>query len=151
MSDALDVSRREFVILAAGCAAACACGGALGQAVETGTVDVGAVTDYPKEGIYDQYIKSNKLIVYREHGQMYVSTAVCTHRGGKLVVKGDEITCLRHGAMFDASGAVIKGPAERSLERYAVSIDDKNHLIVDKSRTFAEKDWSDPASFVKVK
>lgn len=150
MSGSQDLSRRQFVVIAAGCAAACACGGmALAQDATTGPVDVGAVTDYPQDGIYDQYIKK-AVIVYREKGQMYASTAICPHRGARMKVKGDEVVCPRHGSTFDNAGAVIKGPAEDSLERFAVSIDAKNHLIVDKSKSFREKDWTDPASFVKV-
>jgi nitrite reductase/ring-hydroxylating ferredoxin subunit len=151
MSEFENLSRRQFVVLAAGCAAMCACGvGQVEADTSSTTVDVGAVTDYPQTGIYDQYIKSNKIVIYRENGQMYASTAICPHKGARMVVKGDQVYCPRHGSLFDDTGAVIKGPAEDSLERYAVSINDKNHLIVDKTKTFREKDWTDPASFVKV-
>jgi Rieske Fe-S protein len=150
MNESQDLSRRQFVVLAAGCAAVCACGGVAMAQVATGPVDVGALTDYPKDGIYDQFIKKSKLVVYRENGQMYVSTAICPHKGARVVVKGDEVYCPRHGSTFDSNGAVIKGPAEDSLERYAISIDGNKHLIVDKSKSFSEKDWTDPASFVKI-
>jgi nitrite reductase/ring-hydroxylating ferredoxin subunit len=149
MSGELDLSRRQFVALAAGCAAACACGVTI-AAEATGKVDIGPASDFPKEGIYDQYIKSSKLVIYRESGQMYASTATCPHKGARLTVRGDEVYCPKHGSTFDSAGAVIKGPAEDSLERYAIALDDKNHLIVDRSKSFREKNWDDPASFVKV-
>jgi nitrite reductase/ring-hydroxylating ferredoxin subunit len=149
MSFTQDLNRRQFVVLAASCAAACACGVAV-AANDTGTVDIGPATDFPTDGIYDQYIKKSKIVIYRESGQMYASTAVCPHRGAIMTVKGDTVYCPKHGSTFSPEGTVTKGPAEDSLERYAISVDDKKHLIVDKSKTFREKDWTDPASFVKV-
>lgn len=149
MAASQDLSRRQFVVLAASCAAACACGVARAQDA-TGKVDVGTVGDYPHDAIYDKFIKSDQVIVYRESGQIYASTAICPHRGAILTVRGDEVYCKRHGSEFDASGSVTHGPAEDSLEHYAIALDDNKHLIVDRSKTFREKDWSDPASFVKV-
>jgi nitrite reductase/ring-hydroxylating ferredoxin subunit len=149
MGASQELSRRQFVTLAAGCAAACACGVTLGEAA-TGPLDVGVVGDYPKDAIYDKFIKSDRVVVYREQGQIYASTADCTHRGARLVVKGDELYCPRHGSTFSPAGTVTNGPAEDSLERYAISLDGQNHLIVDRSKSFREKDWNDPASFVKV-
>jgi Rieske Fe-S protein len=147
-----DLSRRQFVVLAAGCAAACACGGgvAMGQAATGKKVDIGPASDFPQDGIYDQYIKKGGVIVYRETGQIYASTAICPHRGATMTVKGDTVYCPRHGSTFSPAGTVVKGPAEDSLERYAISADDKKHLIVDTSKTFREKQWDDPASFVKI-
>jgi nitrite reductase/ring-hydroxylating ferredoxin subunit len=149
MNDSQDLSRRQFVVLAAGCAAACACGVTMAQ--DAGKkVDIGPVSDFPKDGIYDQFIKSGKIIIYRESGQMYASTSICTHKGAQMIVKGDEVYCPRHGSTFSPQGTVTHGPAEDSLERYAIAPDDKNHLIVDTSKSFREKNWDDPASFVKV-
>ena len=144
-----DLNRRQFVVLAATCAAACACGMARADA-PTGPVDVGSVADYPHDGIYPKFIKADRVIVYRENGQIYASTAICPHRGALLSVRDDEVYCSRHGSTFDAAGSVTKGPAQDSLEHYAISIDDNRHLIVDRTKTFREKDWADPASFVKV-
>ena len=145
-----DLSRRQFVVLAAGCAAACACGGVTLAQAAGKKVDIGPASDFPKEGIYDQYIKKGGVVVYRETGQIYVSTATCPHRGATMIVKGDTVYCPRHGSTFSPAGTVVKGPAEDSLERYAIAADDKGHLIVDTSKSFREKQWNDPASFVKV-
>lgn len=149
MSDLRELSRRQFVVLAAGCAAACACGVASAQDA-TESVDVGTVADYPNDAIYGKFIKSDRLIVYREDGQIYASTALCPHRNALMTVKGDEIYCPKHGSTFSPAGTVTHGPAEDSLIRYAIALDGKNHLIVDRSKSFREKHWDDPASFVKV-
>jgi Rieske Fe-S protein len=154
MNASKDLSRRQFVVLAAGCAAACACGVATAQdATQQGAgkkVDIGPASDFPQDGIYDQYIKKGGVIVYRETGQIYASTAICPHRGATMTVKGDTVYCPRHGSTFSPAGTVVKGPAEDSLVRYAISVDDKKHLIVDTSKSFKEKQWDDPASFVKI-
>ena len=144
-----DLSRRQFVVLAAGCAALCACG--ISQAdPPTGKLDVGTIADYPHDGIYDKFIKSDKAIVYRENGQIYATSAICPHKGATMALKGDEVYCKRHGSTFDAAGSVTHGPAQTSLEHYAIAVDANNHLIVDRSTSFREKDWNDPASFVKA-
>ena len=52
---------------------------------------------------------------------------------------------------FDIStiqGTSTKGPAKGSLYRYAIKVDDKGNLIVDRDKQFEEKQWDDPASFV---
>jgi len=42
-----------------------------------------------------------------------------------------------------------KGPAKGSLFRYAIKEDEKGHLIVNRDKQFDEKQWDDPAAFVK--
>jgi nitrite reductase/ring-hydroxylating ferredoxin subunit len=144
-----DLSRRQFVVLAASCAAACACGIACADTPTT-PVDVGTLADYPQDGIFPKFIKSDRVIVYRENGQIYASTAICPHRGAVLSIRDDEVYCSKHGSTFDAAGSVVKGPAKDSLEHYAIALDDNKHLIVDRTKTFREKNWDDSASFVKV-
>jgi nitrite reductase/ring-hydroxylating ferredoxin subunit len=150
MSSLQDLNRRQFVVLAAGCAAACACGDIAFAQDAVKTVDIGPVTDFPKDGIYDQFIKKDKLIVYRESGQIYASTAICPHRGARMVVKEDQVYCPKHGSTFSPAGTVVKGPAEDSLVRYAIALDDQKHMVVDTSKSFREKQWDDAASFVKI-
>ena len=149
MNVSQDLSRRQFVVLAAGCAAACACGDVAMAADVPDKIDIGKIADFPQDGIYDQYIKKGKIVIYRESGQIYASTAICPHRGAVMVVKGDEVYCPRHGSTFSPAGTVTHGPAEDSLERYAIAPDEQNHLIVDRSKSFHEKEWDNPASFVK--
>lgn len=48
-----------------------------------------------------------------------VLSPVCTHRGCTVEAQGEHLVCPCHGSTFDRSGAVVRGPAERPLRRYA--------------------------------
>ena len=52
----------------------------------------------------------------------------CTHQSNQLVPNGNGYTCNLHGSQFSAEGAVRKGPAEKSLKKYAVTVE--NELLV---------------------
>jgi hypothetical protein len=47
-------------------------------------------------------------------------------------------------------GTATKGPAKGSLSRYAISVNDAGKIMVDRSKSFAEKEWGDPGSFITV-
>ena len=146
-----EISRRKFVMAAAGCAAICACGGiALAAPADDKPIDVGPLSDYSKDGIDDKFVRSHSLFVIREDDAIFASTSICPHKGAALKVRNGEIYCPRHGSMFTKEGAVTKGPADTSLERYAISKNEAGHLIVDTTKSFREKNWTDPASFVKA-
>jgi len=53
----------------------------------------------------------------------------CTHKGGKLNVKGDQLVCVLHGANFDHAGKVKKGPAKRDLVSFPVTVKNENVTI----------------------
>jgi nitrite reductase/ring-hydroxylating ferredoxin subunit len=160
------MNRRDFV--AAVACAACLCG--LGTATDlfadatdapttapSTTLDVGPKSAYAKDGITATWMRMpNRVAVIRHEGKIYACTSVCTHRQGTLnKVPGiapaeDSFVCPRHGATFDIDGHVTKRPARQPLLRFAISTGDNGHLIVDKTQTFAEDQWDNPASFVKV-
>jgi Rieske Fe-S protein len=145
------LNRREFVV--AGAAAACLC--VLGvESIEAapmgGAIDVGTLDDYKSDGVTDKFVKQHKFFVVRSGEQLFATSAVCTHKACVLNVKDNNIKCKCHGSQFSPQGTATAGPAKGSLVRYAVSLDDKKHLIVDKSRKFPEPKWADPASFVKA-
>ena len=147
------LNRREFV-LAAGAATAALC--VLGvesahAAPSAGTLDVGTIADYPNNVISDKFVKPHKLFVIRKGDQIYAASAVCTHKGCVLAPKdAATIKCRCHGSTFSDMGTVTGGPAKSSLFRYAIKLNEQKHLIVDKSKQFAERQWDDPNSFVKV-
>jgi nitrite reductase/ring-hydroxylating ferredoxin subunit len=145
-----EISRRQFVVLAAGCAALCSCAGMAMAAPTSDNFDAGPITDFAKDGINDKFVKSQSVFIIREDKKIFASSAICTHKGATLKVRNGEIWCPKHGSTFSEDGAVTKGPAESSLERYAVKKNDAGHLIVDFTKSFHEKNWSDPASFVAV-
>jgi len=158
------MNRRELLGAAAVAAAACVgCGGAQNVfgAVGHSALDdpasqptglkVGAVADYKADGITDTWITGKHVSIVRHDGKIFATTAVCTHQGG-IVGKSSDTTyeCPRHHAQYDIDGKVTKGPARRSLNRFAIAADADGNLTVDTSKTFTDDKWTDPASFVKV-
>ena len=115
-------------------------------------IDVGPKSDYGKDGITPTWSKTNKIIIIRNAGEIYASSSICTHKG--CIVRpnptNDGFTCPCHHATYDITGAVTHRPAKIALERYAISVDANDHIIVDKSKPFPQDQWTDPASFISV-
>ena len=55
-------------------------------------------------------------------GAFAVVSPICTHRGCTVDVQGPRLVCPCHGSTYDREGRVLKGPAERSLERHSVTV-----------------------------
>jgi Rieske Fe-S protein len=159
------MNRRELVVMAA-TLAACACAEELlpgsgtstavagptpgaGATGAAGGLDVGTAKDFPKDGPYDKFAKSDKLIVVRSGDKLYATTAVCTHKSCVLAGGGNELRCRCHGSRFNLEGSPTKGPASKPLARYAIAMKG-DHIIVDKSRKFEQDKWGDDAAAVKL-
>ena len=115
-------------------------------------VDVGELTSFDKDGVTKTFAKKpNYIFLVRADGKLYACLSMCTHKYRPLTVKEDEFYCPAHHSEFSLKGTVTHGPAEDSLPRYAISVDDKGHVMVDCSKEFSEAKWDDPASFVVIK
>jgi Rieske Fe-S protein len=144
----MSMNRRSFIVAAA---CTCACGlasPALAEG-EPQIIDIGPPADYPKDGVYDKYLKSNRLLILRGGGKIIAASAICTHRSCTLKFVENEIRCPCHGSRFSPQGAVVKGPAAQGLKRYAITLTD-GKLKVDLSKTFTEKQADDPISFYRI-
>ena len=171
MSSDTEMNRRKFVILATVTAATTACSACFAPPAHAadapagddtkkqeakppppnkGTVNVGKKDKYAKDGVYDEFAKSNRVLVVRHEGKIYAPTATCTHKNAALRVKDGVITCPNHGSKFSVQGTSTKGPAKGSLYRYALSVDAEGNIIVNKEKQFAEKEWEQEGSFIKV-
>jgi cytochrome b6-f complex iron-sulfur subunit len=55
----------------------------------------------------------------------------CTHQGCEVAWQANQtaFVCPCHGARYDASGAVLQGPAERPLTAYTVKQDGETILV----------------------
>jgi Rieske Fe-S protein len=53
----------------------------------------------------------------------------CTHQDNQLTAASDGFSCSLHGSVFNRDGQVTKGPAERALTAYRVTIDNNNIII----------------------
>ena len=156
-----EMNRREFVTtLAAAAAGIClSCGGDVCFGADaapapgaggTNKVDIGTAADYPSDGLYDKYLKDQKIIISREGDKIRALSGLCTHKGFPVTVKGKEIVCPKHGSRFDETGKNTKAPAASPLFHLGISQNADGHLIVDKAKKLGMKELEDPSSFVKL-
>ena len=147
--ESVDLSRRQFV-LAAAATCACAICPSLAEAQPAGgAIDVGPLSAIPT-GVTTKWVKTSKFFLVRSEGKVYAPSATCTHKRATLGAEGSTIVCENHGSTFSLDGAVTKGPARRSLPRYAMRKDDKGNVIVDTSKSFNEDKWQDAEAFINA-
>ena len=170
MSSDTEMNRRNFVVLATVTAAATACACECALAADAaaadskekekapppnkGTVNVGKKSKYEKDGVSDEFAKSNRVLVVRHEGKIYAPTATCTHKNCAVKLKENastkakEIVCPCHGSKFTVQGTSLKGPAKGSLYRYALSVNADGDIIVNKEKQFSEKEWEQEGAFL---
>ncbi len=147
----MNLSRREVLASLTVCGACAALGICPTEAFAGGpkAIDLGPVTDFADEGIYDKFAKTHRLLLVRTGDTLTAMSSLCTHRNAVLVKKGDHLRCAKHGSEFDAAGYVLKAPARISLPRCGIRIEN-GKVIVDPSKMFDEKNWGDPAASVTI-
>lgn len=64
-------------------------------------------------------------------GEYSVVSPVCTHLGCTVEIEGARLLCPCHGSMYDRSGTVLRGPAERPLARYPTTLSADGVLTID--------------------
>lgn len=145
----MELNRRDFVAAAA--VAACGCvtgcqqdGSATGpkdpdeaEALQKGNVDLGTAQNYPQDGAYDRFIKSDRLVVVRQGNRISAISAICTHRACNVKPVEGDLRCPCHGSRFDLKGQIVKGPGDNELPHYAVTLLPNGHLVADKSKKVA--------------
>src|SRR5581483_289448 len=144
-----EMNRRQFVA-AAGAAAVSLY--VLSDATEVfaaaaaPTVDVGAASDYSKDGITAKWIRKNKFAIVRDNGKIYAVSTKCTHKGCNVNPSGDHFKCPCHGAQYNADGSIKNGngKTDTAMFHYGLSTDANGHLIVDTSKQFEQSKWDDP-------
>lgn len=151
--DPLD--RRQFVAagLAACACAACPALRALAEAKASRAavpVEVGCLDDFRDKGIYVPRQAGGRFFLVNRRGRLYAISATCTHRAVKLVTKDGGFKCPRHGSTFSAEGRVGKSPAQKSLPRFGIFLDDQGRVVVDPSSVFAAGRWDDAQSFIPL-
>ena len=71
------------------------------------------------------------VIIYRREDGISALSPKCTHRGCTIAVKKkDTYACPCHGAQYDYTGMVKKGPATRDLDMYEVEVSDAGEVMV---------------------
>ncbi|AFY71666.1 UDP-galactopyranose mutase [Thalassoporum mexicanum PCC 7367] len=112
----------------------------------------------------DTASNSNSYVFYGAGDDVYAAmpdakealSLTCTHQGCSVHMEADgNFHCPCHGAMFDSSGKVVRGPAERDLDKFdvvshqgeklqLVAQIDQNDRHKSKARPIAEQVELDP-------
>jgi thiosulfate dehydrogenase [quinone] large subunit len=99
--------------------------------------DVGDVSNFPSGSWAAAGTKNDPYIVAQDTNGYFAFSAICTHQGCQVDAPNastGKTSCPCHGAQFDGSGAVLRGPARSPLPHYAVALCG-THLYVDSSTT----------------
>lgn len=119
------VGRREWVLGVLGSGVLYACSGSSSSAASPGAgFDAGPAASFAAGTWTKGGTTTNGFIVAHDAGGLYAYSTTCTHQGceiGNPTADGTT-TCPCHGAQYDGTGNVIKGPATVALDHYAVSI-----------------------------
>ena len=62
------------------------------------------------------------LLVKGECGEYRALDATCTHRGCQVRRSGSGMTCPCHGSSYNLDGEVVRGPAQKPLQRYNIEV-----------------------------
>jgi cytochrome b6-f complex iron-sulfur subunit len=110
--------------------------------------------DFFEEGKVTERFKDQNMWVVRYQGKIYALSTTCTHLGctPNWLEAAGKFKCPCHGSGFYITGVNFEGPAPRPLERWAISLDDQNQLVVDKSKKFQKElgQWDNPDSYFTV-
>lgn len=70
-------------------------------------------------------------VLATDRRQWVALSPICTHLGCTVEIEGSRIVCPCHGSTYDREGRVLRGPAERALARYPVTVSDDGVLTID--------------------
>ena len=135
----MGLNRREFVAFSTAVLIGCDRDQTTDRAKNTDAVptpvvkqaaDAGLVTGFDKDDVYESF-RDQGFFVIRRDNKLFVLSSICTHKGCKVRV-ADDLTffCKCHHSEFDKDGNVTKGPATRRLPRLEVTVDDRQHVLV---------------------
>ncbi len=135
------VDRRQFVgILAGGLLTTCVHGCAalaattvrgergevrLRLAEHPGLTEVGGSLRIRTEGTGELF-----YVLRTEDGSYVALSPICTHQGCTVEVAGQYLECPCHGSTYTREGQVLRGPAERPLQRLPARVSNDAVLII---------------------
>lgn len=83
--------------------------------------------DLPQRGAL--VFRQQRFALLREGGEVYALSLVCTHLGCTLNVTENQLSCPCHGSIFERSGTVSRGPADRPLPRLRLQRQQDSWLV----------------------
>ena len=97
-------------------------------------VTLASANAVPQSGLTKFDAGGYEIAIANVEGAFYALSDICTHRGCSLSegeLDGTTLECICHGSRFDVStGDVVRGPAQQSLQAYAVRVQGDS-LVVD--------------------
>lgn len=126
------IARREFVATCSACCASLILAGCASLVTHPVPMSAGRVrlslAAFPDLTRPDGAIKvlpegmaDPIYVLARGNGTFGALSPICTHRGCTVDVQGDRLVCPCHGSTYDRDGRVLKGPAQRALDRFPVA------------------------------
>ena len=74
-----------------------------------------ASADVPVNGAL--LFRNERLALLRDENGFNALSLICTHLGCTVTVTEETLSCPCHGSLFDRRGSVLKGPADKPLEK----------------------------------
>ncbi len=78
--------------------------------------------------------EEESVIVFSDDDGLYAISKVCTHLGCIVLESGKGFHCPCHGSLFAEDGKVLKGPAPRDLDWFAIEKLPSGQLVVDRGK-----------------
>ncbi|CAN5291701.1 hypothetical protein BH09BAC5_BH09BAC5_21100 [soil metagenome] len=88
------------------------------------TIDISTSPYTALQNIGGSVVKDNIIIAKTPAGSYIAVSVTCTHNGCSVNYTGssNHFSCPCHGALFDANGSVLNGPATTPLTQYNCAI-----------------------------
>ena len=90
--------------------------------------DLGSAGDYPP-GSRTLLMNIPAVLIHNNDGYLAFSL-VCTHLGCTVEQKDGEYECPCHGSKYDGMGYVTRGPANTSLKKLRVEVNETGNIIL---------------------
>ncbi len=94
--------------------------------------DVGAVADYPNDGITALEVEGRAIVLIRQGEEFFALPDRCTHARYPLsdaeLLEG-KVKCAHHGATFDLHSGKPTLPAVKKIRLYEVEVRDGRVLV----------------------
>jgi nitrite reductase/ring-hydroxylating ferredoxin subunit len=75
-------------------------------------------------------VAQGRAFIGRDERGLYAISATCTHLGCLVQNRNEGFECPCHASRFDASGAVVQGPAQEPLARAALTLDGEGRVVL---------------------
>ncbi len=138
-----EVSRRDFLGLAAFGAAIVGSAGALAGSMRLVKADVyaeeskkfkiGTIENYPLGSV--KKMDDKNVFIFSDENGLFAISAICTHLGCIVHQADFGFQCPCHGSQYSPDGNVIGEPAPRPLEWFDIQQEVDGTLFVDAAKT----------------